>query len=174
MTNITEVWSRKSNEQVLEAATRLTEYSSEAQSAILSEVAQRGLTVEQTITLNALPEPTLVDYYLRGWTQSTVYRARASRKECFTFLIANWAIVVGGLILATSFGGSDAVAVVLLVFFLAAFFPHQAVLVRRIHDTGMSGWWVLIQFIPVVGAVALLGLLLRNPEAGPNQWGDPV
>ena len=96
MTNFAEVWSRKSDEQVQDAARHIVEYAEEAQAAILSEVSQRGLTVDQTITVTP-SSLTFVDCYLRGWKRSFAFRGRAGRKECFTFIVVNHAILVGGL-----------------------------------------------------------------------------
>jgi uncharacterized membrane protein YhaH (DUF805 family) len=36
---------------------------------------------------------------------------------------------------------------------LAIFLPSLAVIVRRLHDVGKSGWWFFIAFIPLVGAI---------------------
>ena len=49
--------------------------------------------------------------------------------------------------------------------------PSLAVAVRRLHDIGKSGWMLLIGLIPLVGAIWLLILLLRDSEAGENKYG---
>lgn len=174
MTNFAEVWSRKSDEQVQDAARHILEYAEEAQAVILSEAWQRGLTVDQTITVTA-SSLTFVDCYLRGWKRSFALGGRAGRKECFTFLVVNHVILMGGLLMAVSFGWrSNAFALLVLMFFLAIQVPHRTLIVRRIHDTGRVGWWGLLAVIPFVGGVALLGLLTKDGEVGPNRWGDPT
>ena len=42
---------------------------------------------------------------------------------------------------------------------------------RRLHDTGLSGWWQLIALIPYVGAIVLIVLFFRDGTPGSNQWG---
>ena len=42
--------------------------------------------------------------------------------------------------------------------------------VRRLHDTGKSGWWVLISLVPFVGGIVLI-VLLAQPSEGPNSYG---
>lgn len=42
------------------------------------------------------------------------------------------------------------------VFALGMLIPLLAALVRRLHDTGRSGWWALIGLIPIVGTLVLL------------------
>ena len=41
-------------------------------------------------------------------------------------------------------------------FALALFVPSIAVGIRRLHDTGKSGWWTLLAFIPLLGGLVLL------------------
>jgi uncharacterized membrane protein YhaH (DUF805 family) len=61
---------------------------------------------------------------------------------------------------------------VLLVGIFALLFPSVAVMVRRLHDTGRSGAWWLIGFIPFGGFVLLVFTLLRG-DPWPNQYGPP-
>jgi len=179
MTNLPEVWSRKSDQQVQEATRHVSEYSAEAQAAILSEALRRGLNLDDIVasdqTVTATPSSaTLVECYLRGWKRGIDFRGRAGRKECFAFLVPNVVVLAGGIVAASSMWRSEVFAFLVLGFFLAIQVPHRAVTVRRIHDTGRVGWWALFGLIPLVGGVALLGLLLKEGETSPNQWGDPT
>jgi uncharacterized membrane protein YhaH (DUF805 family) len=45
--------------------------------------------------------------------------------------------------------------------------------IRRLHDTGHSGWWVLIGLIPLIGFIVLLVFYLREGDAGENEYGPP-
>jgi len=53
-----------------------------------------------------------------------------------------------------------------LVWALATIIPTFAVLVRRLHDTGRSGFWVFIGLVPLIGALVLFVFTLqgRRPE----------
>ncbi|MCB1388821.1 MAG: DUF805 domain-containing protein [Rhodobacteraceae bacterium] len=57
------------------------------------------------------------------------------------------------------------------LFSLAVLFPGLAVSVRRLHDIGRSGWWVLIAIIPLVGAILLLVWFARESDPGDNEFG---
>jgi uncharacterized membrane protein YhaH (DUF805 family) len=46
-----------------------------------------------------------------------------------------------------------------------------AVVVRRLHDIGKSGWWYLIALIPQFGFFGLLVLLCTDSQPGINQYG---
>ena len=53
------------------------------------------------------------------------------------------------------------------LFSLAVLVPYLAVTVRRLHDTNRSGWWVLVWFVPVVGWLILVFLLVQEGD-GPQ------
>lgn len=58
-----------------------------------------------------------------------------------------------------------------LIYGLILFIPSLAVLVRRLHDIGKSGWMLLIAFIPLIGAFWLLFLLVSDSSPDENQYG---
>jgi len=43
--------------------------------------------------------------------------------------------------------------------------------VRRLHDTGRSGWWWLIDLVPFVGPVILIVFWVMDSEPGANKYG---
>jgi|TARA_B110000902_G_scaffold235961_1_gene281690 uncharacterized membrane protein YhaH (DUF805 family) len=49
--------------------------------------------------------------------------------------------------------------------------PLLSALVRRIHDVGKSGWWLLIVLVPILGAIYLLYLFQKDGEAAINRFG---
>lgn len=61
------------------------------------------------------------------------------------------------------------------LFALAVLLPSIAVGVRRLHDRDMVGWWYLLIFVPVVGALILLVIFCLKGTTGPNRFGpDPL
>ncbi len=54
---------------------------------------------------------------------------------------------------------------------LALFLPNISALVRRLHDTGRSGWWYWIALIPLVGIILLLVWLCSRGTSGGNAYG---
>ena len=62
---------------------------------------------------------------------------------------------------------------VLLAWSLALLRPSLAVTVRRFHDIGRSGWFVLLTFIPVVGTILMILFLVEESDSGANAWGEP-
>ncbi|HEX8209800.1 MAG TPA: DUF805 domain-containing protein [Longimicrobium sp.] len=54
---------------------------------------------------------------------------------------------------------------------LAAFIPGLSVTVRRLHDTGKSGWWMLINLIPLIGFIVFLVFMFQDSQMGDNEYG---
>ncbi len=95
------------------------------------------------------------------------FKGRARRKEFWMFMLINWVIsmvlaIIGSLIHFTPLGS---------IYNLAVLVPTLGVGVRRLHDMGKSGWWWLIAFVPVVGAIYLIYLWCQDSQAEANEWG---
>lgn len=58
------------------------------------------------------------------------------------------------------------------IYALAVCLPGLAVTVRRLHDTGRSGWKLLLALIPIVGAIIVIVYLFHDSEPGFNRYGD--
>lgn len=53
--------------------------------------------------------------------------------------------------------------------------PATTLMVRRLHDTGRSGWWFWIPIVPIIGTIILLVFMLQRGTPGHNQYGhDPL
>ena len=104
------------------------------------------------------------------------FSGRAPRSEFwwfYLFLFLGNAIL--GLIDGAIFGTTaDGTTISLLggIFSLAVLLPTIAVGVRRLHDKDMSGWWYLLVFIPLLGALILLYFFVQRGTVGPNQFGE--
>jgi uncharacterized membrane protein YhaH (DUF805 family) len=57
------------------------------------------------------------------------------------------------------------------IYGLAVLIPGLAVAVRRLHDTGRSGWWLLIGLVPLIGAIVLIVFMATDGEPGDNAYG---
>ncbi|MFO6463786.1 DUF805 domain-containing protein [Jannaschia sp. KMU-145] len=62
---------------------------------------------------------------------------------------------------------------ILAVFTIWTSFASLAVTVRRLHDTGRSGWWYWISLVPMVGPIILLILMIIPGDSGRNDYGSP-
>ena len=119
-----------------------------------------------------------MNWYLKVLNQYSDFNSRARRKEYWMFallnLIISLAIVGIDNALGLSFnytGNVSGSGVFNLLYILLILIPILAVAVRRLHDIGKSCWMLLIGLIPLVGAIWLLILLLKDSEAGENKYG---
>src|SRR3954467_14854791 len=100
------------------------------------------------------------------------FTGRARRSEYWFFFLFNFiaqavAGFLDGLFRIRSVYGGPIQGLV----WLALLVPSLAVGVRRLHDTGRSGWWLLIGLIPVIGTIILIVFLATEGQPGDNQYG---
>ncbi len=99
-----------------------------------------------------------------------VFSGRASRSEYWFFVLFETLLFAVLIILAgVVFRGFMNVLLTLAVLILLL--PRLAVLVRRLHDTDRSGWWMLISLVPVIGSIWLIVILCRRGTDGVNRFG---
>ncbi|PIR58168.1 MAG: DUF805 domain-containing protein [Parcubacteria group bacterium CG10_big_fil_rev_8_21_14_0_10_38_31] len=116
----------------------------------------------------------MFDYYIGVLKKYAVFTGRARRAEYWYFLLTNFLVFIGlGIVNAIvdnklSFFG---IFYIRILYSLAIFIPSLAVGVRRLHDTGRSGWWLLISLIPLIGTIWLFILLVLDSNPGDNKYG---
>jgi uncharacterized membrane protein YhaH (DUF805 family) len=102
------------------------------------------------------------------------FSGRARRSEYWYFALFSFfvslATSIVDAIIGTDYDGATSGGLVSTVASLALFLPSLAVGVRRLHDTGRSGWWILIGIIPIIGWILLIVWFCTDSEAD-NQYG---
>lgn len=115
-----------------------------------------------------------MDLYLLPFRKYAIFSGRAGRPEYWVFSIANAVISVLLTFVDGLIGTVDAgtgVGALGLVFNLIILIPSIAVTVRRLHDTGRSGWWLLLVLLPLIGALVILVFMLLASNEGDNEYG---
>jgi len=102
-----------------------------------------------------------------GFSKYATFSGRSSRSAYWWWILFYFLVIVGASILDAAAKTPVFAGLVWLGFFL----PNLAVLVRRLHDTDRSGWWVLIGLIPVIGAIVLI-VFACTDSGPPNKYGD--
>ena len=97
-----------------------------------------------------------------------LFTGRARRTEYWMFFLFNIVIGLGIAVIESIIGTGGILGI---VFSLAMLIPGIAVTVRRLHDTGRSGWWILISLIPVIGWIILLVFMVLDSHPGDNEYG---
>ena len=70
--------------------------------------------------------------------------------------------------------GAGIFVIIGLIYSLAVLVPNLAAGTRRLHDTGKSGWFLLLALIPILGWIAVIVFLAQAGNPGPNQYGNPT
>ena len=109
-----------------------------------------------------------MEWYLKVLKNYVGFQGRARRKEYWMFTLFSIIVSVILSIVETMIGLS---AVLTTLYSLAVLLPSLAVAVRRLHDTGRSGWWLLISLIPFIGAIVLLVFVCEDSKEN-NRYGS--
>lgn len=119
--------------------------------------------------------PGFFGWYLKVIQNYVGFSGRAGRAEFWSFTAVNFLVffVLGFLEGALGINNDPNVFILGGLYNLAIIIPTLAVTVRRFHDTGQSGWCVLINVIPIVGWLVVLYLLAQRGEETPNTYGPP-
>lgn len=112
-------------------------------------------------------------YYLHVLKNYFVFSGRARRSEYWYFALFNFVIMTALAMLALWNDSvlSNILLAILVIYQLFIIIPSLAVLVRRLHDVGKSGWMIFISLIPIVGGIWLLVLTLLDSKPGDNKYG---
>ena len=110
-----------------------------------------------------------MEWYLNVLKKYAVFSGRARRKEYWMFFLLNFIIALALGFIEGLFGGPGVIG---MLYSLAVLIPGLAVSVRRLHDTGRSGWWLLIGLIPLIGAIVILVFMVQEGKNESNDFGE--
>lgn len=108
-----------------------------------------------------------MDWYVGVMKKYVEFTGRARRKEYWMFFLIN-------ILIAMAIGVLDAILGLGLlggIYALAVLLPSLAVTVRRLHDTGRTGWWILIGLVPLIGFIVILVFMVLDSQPGDNAYG---
>jgi uncharacterized membrane protein YhaH (DUF805 family) len=109
---------------------------------------------------------TFTDAITDGFRKYVTFSGRSSRAAYWWWFLFALIVYVVAYIISAAIGS-------LIIYYLAALallLPGLAVGIRRLHDTGKTGWWILIAIIPF-GFIVLIVFYLQDSQ-GPNQYGQ--
>ena len=138
------------------------------------------------VSKNASPdagEGLRLNWYIAAIKKYAVFSGRARRKEYWFFGLFS-TLITWGLFIVQILAGFAikemgwVVGTLATLYILATIVPGLAVSARRLHDTGHSGWWVLLSALPLIGPIIVFTFLVRDSDPlankyGPNPKGPP-
>jgi len=100
------------------------------------------------------------------------FQGRASRSEfwwfyLFIILIDILAEVIFYIVVESLF-----ISIIIVILLLYAAFAQLSVAVRRLHDVGKSGWWILLG-LTIIGIIPLIIWYATESDKGENEYGPP-
>jgi len=102
-----------------------------------------------------------------GFNKYATFSGRSSRSAYWWWILFYVLVAIGASILDSAIG----IAAITILVWLGFFLPNLAVLVRRLHDTDRTGWWVLIGLIPLIGVIVLIVFACLD-SGPPNKYGQ--
>jgi uncharacterized membrane protein YhaH (DUF805 family) len=112
-------------------------------------------------------------WFIEALRKTFNFSGRSRRKEYWMFILVTFIISVILTILEMALGleFNENFGILTTLFSLILLIPSLSVTVRRLHDTGKSGWWILISLIPLIGGIVILIFTLMDSEPGSNKYG---
>lgn len=108
-------------------------------------------------------------WFMKVLKHYATFQGRARRKEYWMFTLI---YVVSYIIAMIVSALLPFFIVIYFIFVLGIILPSIAVSVRRLHDTGRTGWWFLIQLIPLIGFIIFIIFAVQDSEPGTNHYGS--
>ncbi|MEX2461670.1 MAG: DUF805 domain-containing protein [Paenibacillaceae bacterium] len=109
-----------------------------------------------------------MEWYLKVLKNYVGFQGRARRKEYWMYILINVIISIVLSILESFLHLSPLLTGLYSLFVLL---PSIALGIRRLHDIGRSGWWLLINLIPLIGYIIFLVFLFQDSQENDNQYG---
>ena len=109
-----------------------------------------------------------MEYYIRVFKKYADFNGRASRLEYWNFVLFNFIVTLIVGIVDIRVGSCGLLS---LLYQFVVLLPALAVNCRRLHDTGRSGWSMLITLIPIGGLIAYLVFTCSDGESDENKYG---
>ena len=123
--------------------------------------------------------------FIKPYLKYAQFNGRADRKEFWYFVLFYIVVmailsILDGMLFggAQTYSGDNGLSYsssgpLAAVFGIGSFIPFLAAAVRRLHDTGKTGWWVLLGLIPIIGTIILIVFYAQKGQAETNAHGEP-
>lgn len=116
-----------------------------------------------------------MDWFLYSLRNYAKFQGRATRPEYWHFLLMTTLVFIILAIFDAMLGRLDArigMGPLSGTFLVSVLVPSLAVGARRLHDTGRSGWWQLVNLIPYVGGLIAVVLFALRGQQQANKYGE--
>lgn len=111
-------------------------------------------------------------HYIDLWKKGLNFKGRSTRADYWFAILINIVIIVlVGIVLRSIPILHQIYDLLYQIYCVAAFIPFLALIVRRLHDIGKSGLYLLVLFIPIIGGIILLVFACIPSQEFDNLYG---
>ena len=119
----------------------------------------------------------MINAIRRAYSNYSTLQGRATRSDYWWFLLYQWLVyifLVSVCVFASDFFKSEYLFTPLILFVLLNVIPNFTILVRRLHDSSKSGYWLLLLLITIPLCFLVILIFTLLPSDGDNRYGaDP-
>ena len=109
-----------------------------------------------------------MQWYWQAWRQYAEFHGRTSRQGFWMFFLIHVGISIFIITVEIGLGLFSAIDISYSVLTLL---PQLSITVRRLHDTGRSGYWALLIMMPLIGFIVLIIMLCEKGDSDDNTFG---
>ena len=113
--------------------------------------------------------------FFESYTKTFDYESRSTRSEYNVFWLV-WTLIslalVGVYVLSIFFVSPEIfISALSLISCLLSLIPSISLTIRRLHDIGVSGWFMLLMFVPIINFFFWLYISFKDSQPGHNEYG---
>jgi uncharacterized membrane protein YhaH (DUF805 family) len=116
-------------------------------------------------------EMKMTNWYVDAFKKYATFHGRASREAFWTFCVFNGLISILFLFIDSLLISKQLFGVFSLIYGVIVLSPSLALGARRLHDSGRSGWWLLVALVPYIGVLINFVFMVLDSDPGTNQYG---
>ena len=124
--------------------------------------------------MEGLPRVRFFDAIKKAINNFKDYHSRSRRSEFWFWVLGVFFIsILANIIIFILFKIQKVIGLIVLILFLLCIFIISLPLaIRRLHDMGKSGWFILLGLLPIIGQIVLIYFYCQDSQKETNQWGE--
>ena len=104
----------------------------------------------------------VAEAYIKMFQNWSDFSGRSRRRDYWLAFLVNF--IISAVL-------NQLIRVVAILYGLIVIVPGLALGIRRLHDIGKSGWWLLISLVPIVGVIVII--VFACYDSGPSNEYEP-
>ena len=118
-------------------------------------------------------------YFIEAFKRYLDFKGRSTRSEYWYFILFYYIFLALIFVVFSHYGigfidfMGEQYNIWVMIYFIVLFIPTLSITVRRVHDVGLSGWWLIgFYLVPIFGKIAQLFFTLQDSQSVENKYGS--